>query len=98
MKKYALYPGVGRVTPTSALGYISGKQLAHCYRIPYSDCLDMDVDAVRKVVDFGKRVGAPPIHLLRLIPMDDGVYRLPSNALNRIIVAEGFHESVNKNG
>jgi hypothetical protein len=98
MKKYALYPGVGRVTPDRPLGYISGRQLAHCYRVPYSECLDTDIPAIKKVIDWGKVRNSPPVHLIHLIPNELGVYKIPKGIHNRIIVAEGFHEAVNKNG
>jgi hypothetical protein len=98
MKKYALYPGVGRITPDRPLGYISGRQLAHCYRVPYSECLDTDIPAIKKVISMGNAKGAPPVHLIHLIPNAFGRYRIPKGIENRIIVAKGFHEAVNKNG
>lgn len=94
MKKYVLYPGVGKILPSMAVGYISGKQLAHCYRVPYSECLDTSIPAVKKVISSGKGI----IHLLNLIPNYTGIYELPDNKVNKIILSEGLHEAVNKNG
>lgn len=98
MKKYALYPGRGRVSPDGALVYVTGRQLAACYRVPYSDCLDTDIPSIKKVISFGATRGAPPIHLLHLVPNSAGYYKLPSSLENKIIVVKGLHESVNKNG
>lgn len=94
MKKYVLYPGVGRVTPERPLGYISGRQLAHCYRVPYSECLDTDLPAVKKVMQASKT----PIYLTPLLPQASGNYRMPDKSQSKIILATGQHELVNKNG
>lgn len=98
MKKYALYPGVGKVTPTGRLGYIAGRQLAACFRIPYSECLDTSNSAIAKVINAGRDKGAPPIHLIHLIPNKTGYYKLPNSRQNKIIVVEGLHQAVEKNG
>jgi hypothetical protein len=98
MKKYVLYPGVGRVTSDRALGYISGRQLAACFRVPYSECLDTDIPAIKKVIDFGKQKNVPQLHLLHLIPNDLGIYKLPNSIHNRIMVVQQVPDSVNKNG
>jgi hypothetical protein len=94
VKKYALYPGVGRVSPGGKLGYIGGRQLAACYRVPYSECLDTDIAAIKKVMSMGKA----PIYLLNLVPQESGHYKVPNANENRIILAEGLHQSVRKDG
>jgi hypothetical protein len=98
VKKYALYPGRGRVTPDGPLCYVDGRQLAACYRVPYSECLDTDNPAIRKVVTMGRDKGAPPLHLIHLIPHETGRYELPTSLQNKIIVVRGLGEAVNKNG
>lgn len=98
MKKYIVYPGIGRNYELDLLHYITGKQLAHNYRVPYSECLDADIPAIKKVLDFNKRIAGPPIHLIALTPRSDGFYKVPSSSLNKIIIAEGLPDMVNKNG
>lgn len=94
MKKYALYPGVGRIAAEMPLRYITGRQLAILYRVPYSECLDTDNPAIRRVINAGQ--GA--IYLTRLLPMQSGSYRLPNSQENKLIVVQGLHEAVNKSG
>jgi len=93
VKKYALYPGVGRVQPTDPHEkYIEGRQLAACYLVPYSECIDMDNDAIKRVA----RMGAKFDMLLHLTPNSLGFYQLPTAGENRIILATGMHEAVKK--
>ncbi len=93
MKKYALYPGVGRVQASDPHEkYVEGRQLAACYGVPYSECLDMDNDAIKRVA----RMGAKFDQLLHLVPNALGIYRLPNAGENKIILSEGLHEMVKK--
>lgn len=97
MKRYALYPGVGKVTPDGKLQYVTGKQLAACYRVPYSDCLDTDIPAIKKVISLGVGKSAP-VYLTHLIPSQTGHYRIPDKTQSGIILSTGMHEQVSKNG
>ena len=91
MKKYVLYPGVGRVTPVDLREqYISGQQLAHCYRVPYSQCLDTSNAAIKKVMMSGAKFD----NLIPLIPKLDGIYRIPGPEEKRIILVKDLHEQV----
>lgn len=95
MKKYVLYPGVGRVLPTDAKPrYVTGRQLAACYRVPYSDCLDTDNAAIKKVMSMSKA----PLTLISLVPKQDGIYRLPDLRQSKILNEHGVPFEVNKNG
>lgn len=93
MKKYVLYPGVGKMTPNHAIGYIESKQLAACYRVPYSECLDMGNWAVKKAASL-----AGPITLIHLIPNSIGIYKIPSLKSNKLILVNELHKQVNTNG
>ncbi len=95
MKKYVLYPGLGRALPTEAPQYLTAALLAtRCYRVPMSECLNMDDPFIRKVAAAGSKFD----HLIPLIPNMEGKYKIPSPGEKRIILATGLHESVNKNG
>lgn len=92
-KKYVLYPGVGRLGPfDDKEQYICGKELALCYRVPYSECQDTSLDPIRKVM----RLGAKFDQLIALVPREDGNYRLPTKGENKIIVAHGIMDMVKK--
>lgn len=91
MKRYALYPGRGRATPQHPLGYVGGRQLAACYHVPYSECLDTDNPAIKKVLSKNAL-----IHLIHLLPNDLGIYKLPSSEANKLIVVDGLHQRVEK--
>lgn len=94
MKKYVLYPGVGRVTPEHKLGYIGGRQLAACYRVPYSQCLDTDNPAIKKVISASNA----PMTLISLVPRESGIYKLPDMRQSKLLNAQGIPFEVNKNG
>jgi hypothetical protein len=94
MKKYVLYPGVGRVLPERKLEYVTGRQLAACYRVPYSECLDTDHPAIKKVITASKS----PLHLVALVPEESGHYTLPDLSKSRIMVVKGIPDMVKKSG
>ena len=80
------------------LHYITGKELAALYRVPYSECLDLSIKAIAKVIDFNRTHNGPPTHLLHLLPSELGIYVRPDKKMNEIIVVKNLSEQVNKNG
>jgi hypothetical protein len=94
MKRYALYPGVGRTSPEAKPKYITGRELAICYRVPYSECLDTSIPAIKKVMSASKGL----IYLTHLLPKGNGCYKLPSLVQNKIILAKSLHEQVDTSG
>lgn len=68
--------------------------MAACYNVAYSDCIDMDHPAIKQVA----RLGAKFDELIPLLPSFFGVYKIPDRNEKKLIIAEGFHEAVKKNG
>lgn len=98
MKKYALYPGVGK-TPDyphapSKVEYITPKMLAFYFRVPFSECVNMDDTFIKKVAAAGAKFD----QLVPLLPSLSGKYVIPKRAESKLILAAGLQHEVNKNG
>lgn len=90
MKKYCVYPGIGKTKPFGPDTYIGPKELAKLYSVPFEYCHNMEDPFIKKVASRGAKFDK----LLHLTPSQTGVYKLPTFGENRIIVQRGLHEAV----